>query len=489
MKINYKILVALLIIVFAGSCSDFLEVQPKDKQTDKQLFSAKGGFYTASNGIYNKLASNSLYGKSLTYEMIDVLSKRYVVSPANTYLTALNNWDYADESVQRAVNNVWSTAYKAILNANILMENIENQEGILTEREASILKGEMLALRAFLHFDMLRMFGPFILEQEDTQISIPYNESSTIQVLEFLPVNEVKGKILRDLEEAERLLREYDPIINDGPLAYQPEDMDDVQLYYRQMRFNYYSVLALKARVCLYTKDNENALQTAKAVIEDTKVQEYFPSVDPNKLLANELTPDRLFSTESFMGIYVRTMRNIFTYNFNPENANLTLLQPRANFVSAQLFANETSDYRYQSQWQQSSTVGFSGEILIKYKGITDDENKFFYGTYMPLIRLSEMYLIAAECEPNFTDGNNWLNQHRIRRGLNETTVANATALTNSLKFEYLREFYGEGQIFYMYKRLRLNILNTENGYNQSSYPVTAARFVVPMPAREVENR
>jgi len=489
MKFNYKILVAIIVIVFLGSCSDFLEVQPKDKQTDKQLFAAKGGFYTASNGIYNMLASNSLYGKSLTYEMIDVLSKRYVVSPVNIYLTALNNWDYADESVQRAVNNVWSTAYKAILDANVLMENIENREGILTEREASILRGEMLALRAFLHFDMLRMFGPLILEQGDTQISIPYNESANVQVLEFLPVNEVNERVLRDLEEAERLLREYDPVISDGPLAYQPEDMDFVQLYYRQFRFNYYSVMALKARVYLYAKDNEKALQAAKTVLEDPKVHEYFPSVDPNKLLANELTPDRLFSTESFMGIYVRTMRNIFTFNFNPENANLTLLQPRANFVSTQLFANETSDYRFQSQWQQSSTVGYSGEILVKYKGITDDENKLFYGTFIPLIRLSEMYLIAAECEPNLTDGNNWLNQHRIRRGLPETTVANATALTNSLKLEYLREFYGEGQIFYMYKRLRLNILYNENGFNQSSYPVTAARFVVPMPAIEVENR
>ena len=34
----------------------------------------KGGFYTAVNGIYNKMASPALYGKNLSYELVDVIS-------------------------------------------------------------------------------------------------------------------------------------------------------------------------------------------------------------------------------------------------------------------------------------------------------------------------------------------------------------------------------------------------------------------------------
>ena len=50
------VIIYLSLLLFAGSgCSDFLDVQPKDKQSEEQLFATRGGFYTAVNGIYNKL--------------------------------------------------------------------------------------------------------------------------------------------------------------------------------------------------------------------------------------------------------------------------------------------------------------------------------------------------------------------------------------------------------------------------------------------------
>lgn len=103
----------------------------------------------------------------------------------------------------------------------------------------------------------------------------------------------------------------------------------------------------------------------------------------------------------------------------------------------------------------------------------------------MPLIRLSEMYYIAAECEPKVSDGNSWLNQIRTLRGLPEITITDENELMSKLRIEYLREFWGEGQIFFMYKRLFVNILNTENGHNTSTYGASAARYVPPMPAKE----
>lgn len=489
MKFKYNILALVLFLFMGNACSDFLDVQPKDKQTDKQLYATKGGFYAASNGVYNKLSSSSLYGKSLTYEMIDVLSKRYGPQTNNTYLTALTAWDYTDSQVEQKISAVWLTAYNTIMNCNVILENIEEQDGVLTEKEANIMKGEMLAMRAFLHFDMLRLFGPR-LAINDNDASIPYNESTTVQVLDILPADSVLSfKILRDLNEAEDLLKDNDPVIADGPLAFMPEDREGLQLHYRQMRFNYYSVLALKARVYLYAKDKENALTTAKRILDDPIVNTHFPPVDPNKLLANTTTPDRFFSSEVFMGMYVKKMKDIFTYNFDPDNSRTSLLKPRINYVTTQLFQGETADYRYQSQWQQSTSVGVTGEMLVKYKGIVDEDNRLFHGTFMPLIRLSEMYLIAAECEPDIAAGTVWLNEFRARRGVPNKTFSTQAQLMTALRFEYLKEFYGEGQIFYMYKRMNTNLLSAENGYNTSSYTITATQYVLPIPASEMENR
>ena len=159
MKLRNMIWIGLVLACGAG-CSDFLDVQPKDKQSEKQLFSTRGGFYMAVNGIYNKVASTALYGKNLSYELVDVISKRYSPLQANTYLTSLSTFDYADNSVQTGLSNTWTAAYNTILNCNVVLDNLEKSEGILLPPEYRMLKGEMLALRAFLHFDMLRLFGP-----------------------------------------------------------------------------------------------------------------------------------------------------------------------------------------------------------------------------------------------------------------------------------------------------------------------------------------
>ena len=479
---NFKTLILLSLILLGGICTGcdrFLEVQPKDQYTEKQLLATRGGYYTAMNGLYNNLTSNSLYGKNLSYELIDVISKRYAPLAKSTYLTSLNSWGYAEENVSKALESTWATAYTTILNCNVILENLATQQGILSPAETNLMKGELLALRAFLHFDMLRLFGP-IYKEDPSAPSIPYNESVKIMNLPLLSADSiVHNKIMRDLDEAEKLLAK-DPVIPEGPMASALEDENEVYLRYRQLRMNYYAVLALKARVYLYAGEKDKALQAAYKLLKDKTVSEWFPPVDPNKLLANNVDPDRVFSTEVLMGIYMKKRGDIYTYSFDAENAGNNFLQPRNSFVDGNLFAGETQDYRYQSQWAQATSIGVTGHIFTKYKAIQDGDAKLFYSSFMPLIRLSEMYYIAAECEPKVSDGNSWLNQIRTLRGLPEITITDENELMSKLRIEYLREFWGEGQIFFMYKRLFVNILNTENGHNTSTYGASAARYVPP---------
>ena len=118
---------------------------------------------------------------------------------------------------------------------------------------------------------------------------------------------------------------------------------------------NYYAVLALKARVYLYAGEEAKALAVARELLTDSKVDEYFPAVDPNKLLANQDNPDRVFSTEVLAGIYVKDRADIHTTYFSSEQAGTNYLHPRKNYVNANLFAEETQDYRFQSCWRTAS--------------------------------------------------------------------------------------------------------------------------------------
>ena len=61
------------------------------------------------------------------------------------------------------------------------------------------------------------------------------------------------------------------------------------------------------------------------------------------------------------------------------------------------------------------------------------------------------------------------------------------TLTTDLLENEYIRELYGEGQLFYLYKRLNTDVITSAS---TSKNPKASDKiFVVPMPDSETENR
>ena len=502
MKIKYLLVAGSLL--FLQSCKEYLDVAPKDQQTQEQLFSSKGGFYMATNGIYNGLSSNELYGRSLSYELIEVMAKRYVVSPSNLALTDASNYSYSSANLNPRINAVWQKAYELIMSCNVLIKNANEQNGLLTENEKNVLLGEMYATRAFLHLDMLRLFGPRWDNNPNT-LTIPYNDSPVAAVHSLLPYEQVIQKLESDMNEAERLLS-ADPIITKGPMASFAEN-ESTQLRFRQFRFNYYAVKALKARFYLHIGNKEKALIAAKEVINDPKVNQHFPSVDPNKLLANNTNPDRVFSTEVLMGCYVKDRDNAYSRYFNPESAGINFLQPYEAFVSSRLFVPafgllgsfENTDYRYQTQWEVAPT-GAKGHVFKKYKQITqpistDGSAEYYYSRMIPLIKLSEMYYIAMECESTVSAQLAWFDAIRSKRGIAQNPTIGIymsiptyyeAYFTYVLENEIMREFWGEGQIFYFLKRRKVDQAY-ENGQILGYAYYSDAAYQLPLPDGEIK--
>ena len=80
------------------------------------------------------------------------------------------------------------------------------------------------------------------------------------------------------------------------------------------------------------------------------------------------------------------------------------------------------------------------------------------------------------------SDGLYYVNKLRAARG-----VAALPALTQeNLQYEYIRELYSEGQIFFMYKRMFSRILRSVN--EKENPQPSDALFVVPLPDSETEN-
>ena len=223
-------------------CSKWLDVQPYDKISEDELFSTESGFQRLLNGIYIDLNDDALYGRTLTVEMVELLAYNYKIDDDPTYwgdYINLRDRNFTSDYWRRRLDDTWNKAYALIRNCNTLLENMELHREVFTGDNYNLIRGEALALRALLHFDMFRLFGP-VYKNDPEGISIPYCTTTDLQVQELLPANEVIQRLLDDLNEAARCLQN-DPIFTDDPLAPAPAD-GSVFTAYRALRLNYYAV-------------------------------------------------------------------------------------------------------------------------------------------------------------------------------------------------------------------------------------------------------
>lgn len=108
------------------------------------------------------------------------------------------------------------------------------------------------------------------------------------------------------------------------------------------------------------------------------------------------------------------------------------------------------------------------------------------YNNRQPLIRISEMWLIAAECAATGKEALEYFNVFRRHRGFDAGYDLKEEGLTDDiLKMhigrEYRKEFIGEGQWFFYCKRTdREDLPNV-------SVPFSKAYYVLPIPDQEME--
>lgn len=77
MKRNISHLLYIVAIGFFTSCSDFLDVAPKDKVLEEDQYKTEAGIHGALNGLYRQLISTSLYGANLSQTALDAMGHFY----------------------------------------------------------------------------------------------------------------------------------------------------------------------------------------------------------------------------------------------------------------------------------------------------------------------------------------------------------------------------------------------------------------------------
>ncbi|MCS3800761.1 RagB/SusD family nutrient uptake outer membrane protein [Niastella sp. OAS944] len=476
-----------IVVLTLSSCKKWLDVNPVSQVSEVELFKSAEGFEEALSGVYSNCSNMNLYGFELTGGLTEALAQNYSISGDDWWhYKLITLYNYNDRYFIAKKDTVWSGLYNAIANCNLLLKNLESNGGILTTDRRQLIKGEALALRGFLHFDLLRLFAPSFKSNPAAK-AIPYVNDFSNKVTELSTVDEVLTNVAADLEQAKELLRTVDPIVSAGyKVGYNTdkpsteESSSTLFLQNRRHRLNYYAVCGELARVNLYRDKKPEALSNALEVIKSNK----FPFTTTNDFINSEpKTKDRILYKELLFAWYVPHLKDTVANRFSNGPKSLYIEKNTCD-VLYEITGTGGTDNRFKQWFVLGGGGSYQWYELQKYK--RDAESNRHY-LVLPAIRLSEMYYIASECAFDTDPVNSllYLNTVRQNRGMRtDATASNKEELLNEVIKETRKEMFGEGQVFYAYKRLNRAITGQIGGSN-----VTASDrvFVMPLPDNEIE--
>ena len=458
-----KFFFIISLLTFTFSACNFVEIDTPGLINDKRMFADEQGAKDALTGIYATLAKTELYGSNLSFGFIDEIAQLYYndhESAATTILAKTYDLQYKDKDVRRRIDQIWATAYYNIYAINSLLEHIKGKN----TPQMSNYRAQALALRAMLHFDLLRLFAPNI--NEPNTLAIPYVTEATNQPTERKTVQACYEHIMSDFEEAKKeflILKNHES---------------------KNVYITLDAVKALQARAALWANDTEKAEIWAKEVINGS-----YKLVKENNVLQLFMGYDA--ETECIWVLNAPKMYINVRQLFYPDHSTPTCNMVRHNYkhlFKTKTFSSINNDYRYQAYFTVTNW-GRPVTTFIKLYDKDYEENHQWKSNRTPginMIRLPEMYYILAEAVYNKDKQGslNAINTVITARGLQPIGMEEISTKERFQRWiadEITREYWGEGQIFFTNKRLWRNM----DGLNGKRLEANNETYVLPLPESE----
>ncbi len=438
---------AAVVLVTAVSCNKYLDVKPETSVGLDEAYQTPEGFKQHLNGVYLQLAAKNYYGGTITMVAAELLGQRYQQADNSGALYTyrdVSGYNYTATTPKGMFGTIWAGLYTQIANLNTILQHIDAKKNIFDDNTFRAVKGEALALRTFCYFDLLRFFGP-VYKSDSGAAAIPYYTRTSANPNAYLPARQIMDSLLRD-----------------GVQAFQLLDSSTTQNF---GRMNRYAAQGLLARMYLYRGDKQNAFDRAMEVVK-WQNQAYAFNKYTDVAQDPVLMGDVLFSLQN------TKLVDAFNSWFTPAILNsINLLFPNPNVLNS-TYEGKTDDPRLAtSVWNVPANSSYTVKCFYKFQN----------AQRMPVLRASECFLIAAETATDPADGWKYLNVVRAARN---TSINNVGLLSDAIAKEYRKEFMGEGQLFFYYKRNFIASIPSGNVDGQM-VTMTAKSYQVPIPDAE----
>lgn len=437
---------AILAASLSSCVNDWLDVAPSDGTDAGAALTSSSDLAAARTGMYKALKGNSslvdYYGQQFfvygdVHAGDDYQYNNLGGSNRASFYYDMNYQTASEFTSSTSSSNVaWKSPYIVIGRANRIIAAAEG--GALSdaaEAKATIdqYAAEAKVLRALAHFDLVRIYGKPYTEDQGASLGVPL----VTGVLESnakparSTVAEVYTQVVKDLTEA----------ISSNALATETEP-------------GYVSVWGAKAilsRVYLNMGDYANALSVAEDIIKNSGAalwtrDQYFKAWDAS-------TPN-----ESEFLFRLNVAGSTDSNDLNGIG-NLQQREGYKEMVATKKFVDMlTSDpedvrndmFLPATAAKEVATYGTNKVYLNKLRGQGGNLRNV---TIVPIIRLSEVYLTAAECafrNNDKTKAVEYLNDLVKNRTTTEASLATVDNITlERILIERRKELIGEGQRYF----------------------------------------
>jgi len=454
---KYHIAVACLVLplLFSG-CEKVLQQEPQSSNTVKNAWKNEvdanaelAAAYSLFRSPLTTLYAHYAYGEFRALDLKNIAGSNLERNVLNDSYYAVDYW------------RDWSKFYKAIAQCNLILERIDEiPESSFTDLPRKHYIAETRFLRAMVYFYITRVWGEVPLNTVGINRD-PLKRSSMEEVLEFA---------LTDLDKS----------YADLPWTYASATQ-------RAVRATKSSVLALKAHIYMWNKEEAKAEEACKLLMDNEAL---------SKL---QLLP---FSRMAEV-IKGKSLEGIFEVNFNGlEAAKYSTLASsfvRPPEVSAkpgesstvlaavanELFPIGSPDLR--GQWlanRSNSDDIVLNKFNIKAPDFTPTLPKF--EANISLFRYADIILLRAEALVKLNRGAEaipLLNRVRTRANATTYNAVTETDLALAVLQERRKELIGEGHRWYDLVRnnkvpnYNIYITDTDVGMGAVYWPVSAAAF------------
>jgi len=460
MRTTYIKLLTLITASFllVTGCKKDLALEPTDTINASTVFTSVADLDAGAIGVYAGLDNGDI-GISTRWS-----DENYYPVENNANVGGIGyRWEIDPDAGDAAAN--WAPLYSVIYRANRILRVIDN---IPTSSASEIalrdrIKGELLAIRAYSHFQLLRSYAE---NYAGTALGIPYLTSFDDDPTKTKPartsVADNYTKIEADLALAKTLI---------------PATFTDVTRVTRK------AVSAIQARVFLYEKKWDDAITAATEVINSTP----------------------LATRAQFPGIWTDANNSEIAWKLKRESGNGTLgtiyrnAQGLVYFAAALKLINtydQVNDIRFNSYIKIDNTraANQTKNLVVKYVG---GNTSLLNLADVKLFRTAEAYLIRAEANAEKTfylaaaNDINALRTQRITGYVNIGAYADKTAALADIYNERFKELAYEGHRYFDLRRQGLTINRNpiapdDNSAGKLILAPTAKEYYLPIPGSEI---